>query len=181
MLSLQEFNRQADIAVNLQARLLHMVAVRLHCLPAMPGPESVPAALRRCAMCIAWLAACPQLIPDTQTSSSPVPSLQATNSSVPEPARDVILTGDIGGTNCRFTLWAANVGDDVDYEEIFSKARRGDSTGHKVCCELHGAVVICSRGSLKEVSVGDSSQWGWAWLGGHPLACCERCPGPCPF
>ena len=48
---------------------------------------------------------------------------------MPEPARDVILTGDIGGTNCRFTLWAANVGDDVDYEEIFSKARRGDSTG----------------------------------------------------
>ena len=78
----------------------------------------------------------------------------------------MILTGDIGGTNCRFTLWAASVGDDVDYEEIFSKARRGDSTGDRTSCVLHSAVVNCLRWSFKQVSVGDSSQWGSAWFGG---------------
>ena len=31
VLPLQEFNRQADIAVNLQASLLHMDAGKLHC------------------------------------------------------------------------------------------------------------------------------------------------------
>ena len=64
---------------------------------------------------------------------------------MPEPARDVILTGDIGGTNCRFTLWAANVGDDVDYEEIFSKARMSDNTMDRTCCVMHGAVVNSPR------------------------------------
>ena len=35
--------------------------------------------------------------------------------------RDVLLTADIGGTNCRFSLWAANIRVDVTYDEIFTK------------------------------------------------------------
>lgn len=34
---------------------------------------------------------------------------------------DVLLTADIGGTNCRFNLWAAKAGLDTQYEEIFNK------------------------------------------------------------
>lgn len=35
--------------------------------------------------------------------------------------RDILLTADIGGTNCRFSLWAANIRVDVSYDEIFTK------------------------------------------------------------
>lgn len=35
--------------------------------------------------------------------------------------RDILLTADIGGTNCRFSLWAANIRVDVVYDEIFTK------------------------------------------------------------
>ena len=37
--------------------------------------------------------------------------------------RDILLTADIGGTNCRFSLWAANIRVDVVYDEIFTKVR----------------------------------------------------------
>ena len=35
--------------------------------------------------------------------------------------KDVLLTADIGGTNCRFSLWQANIKVDVVYDEIFTK------------------------------------------------------------
>ena len=34
-----------------------------------------------------------------------------------------MLTADIGGTNCWFSLWAANIRVDVVYDEIFTKVR----------------------------------------------------------
>ena len=37
--------------------------------------------------------------------------------------RDVLLTADIGGTNCRFSLWQANIKADVVYDEIFTKVQ----------------------------------------------------------
>lgn len=37
--------------------------------------------------------------------------------------RDVLLTADIGGTNCRFSLWQANTKVDVVYDEVFTKVR----------------------------------------------------------
>ncbi|KAL3158173.1 hypothetical protein ABBQ32_011762 [Trebouxia sp. C0010 RCD-2024] len=38
-----------------------------------------------------------------------------------EEQRDVLLTADIGGTNCRFSLWQANTKVDVVYDEVFTK------------------------------------------------------------
>ncbi|DBA88595.1 TPA: hypothetical protein ACH3X1_004243 [Trebouxia sp. C0004] len=38
-----------------------------------------------------------------------------------EEQKDVLLTADIGGTNCRFSLWQANIKVDVVYDEIFTK------------------------------------------------------------
>ena len=35
--------------------------------------------------------------------------------------KDVLLTADIGGTNCRFSLWQANIKADVVYDEVFTK------------------------------------------------------------
>ena len=35
--------------------------------------------------------------------------------------KDVLLTADIGGTNCRFSLWQANIKVEVVYDEIFTK------------------------------------------------------------
>ena len=37
--------------------------------------------------------------------------------------RDVLLTADIGGTNCRFSLWQANIKADVVYDEVFTKVQ----------------------------------------------------------
>lgn len=37
--------------------------------------------------------------------------------------RDVLLTADIGGTNCRFSLWQANIKADVVYDEVFTKVK----------------------------------------------------------
>ena len=40
--------------------------------------------------------------------------------------KDVLLTADIGGTNCRFSLWQANIKADVVYDEIFTKVSHSD-------------------------------------------------------
>ena len=40
--------------------------------------------------------------------------------------KDVLLTADIGGTNCRFSLWRANIKADVVYDEIFTKVNHSD-------------------------------------------------------
>ena len=43
--------------------------------------------------------------------------------------KDVLLTADIGGTNCRFSLWQANIKADVVYDEVFTKVSH-----HSDCC-----------------------------------------------
>ena len=48
--------------------------------------------------------------------------LQCVHSPLQE-ERDILLTADIGGTNCRFSLWAAYIRVDVTYDEIFTKVR----------------------------------------------------------
>lgn len=48
-------------------------------------------------------------------------SLQAFIHAVLQEQKDVLLTADIGGTNCRFSLWQANIKADVVYDEIFTK------------------------------------------------------------
>lgn len=53
-----------------------------------------------------------------------MPSASIVNASVRivlQEERDILLTADIGGTNCRFSLWAANIRVDVSYDEIFTK------------------------------------------------------------
>ena len=44
----------------------------------------------------------------------------------------MLLTADIGGTNCRFSLWQANIKADVVYDEVFTKVK-----GFVVWCSLH--------------------------------------------
>ncbi len=41
--------------------------------------------------------------------------------------KDVLLTADIGGTNCRFSLWQANIKVDVVYDEIFTKVHADEA------------------------------------------------------
>ena len=52
-----------------------------------------------------------------------VTALHSVRKNVVQEERDVLLTADIGGTNCRFSLWAANIRVDVTYDEIFTKVR----------------------------------------------------------
>ena len=49
--------------------------------------------------------------------------------------KDVLLTADIGGTNCRFSLWQANIKADVVYDEIFTKVKAIQSY---YCCNYKG-------------------------------------------
>lgn len=46
--------------------------------------------------------------------------------------KDVLLTADIGGTNCRFSLWQANIKADVVYDEVFTKVNQVVASVHQV-------------------------------------------------
>lgn len=63
--------------------------------------------------------------------------------------RDVLLTADIGGTNCRFSLWQANIKADVVYDEVFTKVdsycicATDFSKGMVAWCDGHANAIVC--------------------------------------
>jgi len=70
--------------------------------------------------------------------------------------KDVLLTADIGGTNCRFSLWQANIKIDVVYDEIFTKV-------HERCIKAGEAVVKLLLSALCRVMSADNAVILHAW------------------
>ena len=66
--------------------------------------------------------------------------------------KDVLLTADIGGTNCRFSLWQANIKVDVVYDEIFTKVHADEALivlpfNHCMVALFQHCVAIVMQGS----------------------------------
>lgn len=66
--------------------------------------------------------------------------------------KDVLLTADIGGTNCRFSLWQANIKVDVVYDEIFTKVHADEAlmvlpSNHCMVSLFQHCIPIVMQGS----------------------------------